>query len=48
MIHFYTTGQSNLLKALKLHYFLKLGFTKCNAKQPLQGMGLHEKEAQKD
>ena len=28
--------------------FLKLGFTPCNAEQPLQGIGLQEKEAQKD
>ena len=26
----------------------KLGFTPCKAEQPLQGMELHEKEAQKD
>ena len=29
-------------------FFLKLGFTPCNAKQPLQGMELQEKEPQKD
>ena len=28
--------------------FLKLGFTPCKAEQPLQGMELQEKEAQKD
>ena len=28
--------------------FFKLGFTPCKAKQPLQGMKLQEKEAQKD
>ena len=28
--------------------FFKLGFTPCKAKQPLQGMELQEKEAQKD
>ena len=38
---------------LKLHLdgnliFFKLGFTPCKAKQPLQGMELLEKEAQKD
>ena len=34
------------------HYFFNnnqdLGFTPCKAEQPLQGMELHEKEAQKD
>ena len=29
-------------------FFLKLGFTPCNAEQPLQGMELQEKEPQKD
>ena len=29
-------------------YIFKLGFTPCKAEQPLQGMGLQEKEAQKD
>ena len=28
--------------------FLKLGFTPCKAEQPLQGLELQEKEAQKD
>ena len=28
--------------------FLKLGFTPCKAEQPLQGMEIQEKEAQKD
>ena len=28
--------------------FLKLGFTPCKAEQPLQGIELQEKEAQKD
>ena len=28
--------------------FKKLGFTPCKAEQPLQGMELQEKEAQKD
>ena len=27
--------------------FFKLGFTPCKAEQPIQGMELHEKEAQK-
>ena len=31
-----------------LHFFLKLGFTPCKAEQPLRGMVLQEKEAQKD
>ena len=30
------------------HIFLKLAFTPCKAEQPLQGMELQEKEAQKD
>ena len=32
------------------HYFFlqQLGFTPCKAEQTLQGMELHEKEAQKD
>ena len=29
-------------------FFFKLGFTLCKAEQPPQGMGLQEKEAQKD
>ena len=28
--------------------FFKLGFTPCKAEQPLQGIELQEKEAQKD
>ena len=28
--------------------FFKLGFTTCKAEQPLRGMELQEKEAQKD
>ena len=28
-------------------FFFKLGFTPCKASQPLRGMGLQEKEAQK-
>ena len=37
-------------RMLKLEFFLKkkLGFTPCKAEQPLQGMELQEKEAQKD
>ena len=31
-----------------VNFFLKLGFTPCKAEQPLQGMELQEKEAQKD
>ena len=30
------------------NFFFKLGFTPCKAEQPLQGMELQEKEAQKD
>ena len=30
------------------YYFFQLGFTPCKAEQPLQGMELQEKEAQKD
>ena len=29
-------------------FFLKLGFAPCEAEEPLRGMALHEKEAQKD
>ena len=32
----------------KKYVFLKLGFTPCKTGQPLQGMKLQEKEAQKD
>ena len=32
----------------KYAVFLKLGFTPCHFEQPLQGMELQEKEAQKD
>ena len=31
-----------------LLFFFKLGFTPCKAEQPLRGMELREKEAQKD
>ena len=30
------------------NFFFKLGFTPCKAEQPLWGMELQEKEAQKD
>ena len=33
---------------MKLVIFLKLGFTPCNAEQPLWGMDLQDKKAQKD
>ena len=32
----------------KVYDFFKLGFTQCKAEQPLQGMKLQEKEAQKE
>ena len=32
----------------KIFLFFKLGFTPCKAEQPLRGMELQEKEAQKD
>ena len=32
----------------KLLFLLKLGFTPCEAEQPLQAMKLQEKETQKD
>ena len=32
----------------KAVFFYNLGFTPCKAEQPLQGMELQEKEAQKD
>ena len=31
----------------QLHIFLKLGLTPCKAEQPLQGIELQEKKAQK-
>ena len=31
-----------------LEVFFKLGFTPCKAEQPLEGIDLQEKEAQKD
>ena len=31
-----------------MSFYKKLGFTQCKADQPLQGMELQEKEAQKD
>ena len=33
---------------IKQKIFFQLGFTPCKAEQPLQGMKLQEKEAQKD
>ena len=38
------------MKSLQAYTFLffKLGFTPCMAEQPLQGMELQKKEAQKD
>ena len=36
------------LKLQKIHFFKKLVFTPCKAEQPLQGMELQKKEAQKD
>ena len=42
----------NLNSKKKMYCFLTifflLGFTPCKAEQPLQGMGLQEKEVQKD
>ena len=29
-------------------FFLKMGFTPCKTEEPLQGIGLQEKEVQKD
>ena len=37
------TGEKNYIT-----FFLKLGFTPCKAEQPLQGMELQGKEAQKE
>ena len=34
--------------ALTRYSFFLMGFTPCKAEQPLQGMELQEKEAQKD
>ena len=31
-----------------MFFFFKLGFTPCKAEQPLRGVELQEKEAQKD
>ena len=33
---------------MKHIFFVKLGFTPCKGEQPLQGMELQEKKAQKD
>ena len=38
----------NIFKITKNPFFKKLGFTPCKAEQPLQGMELQKKEAQKD
>ena len=37
-----------ILQEMLQEFFFKLGFTSCKAEQPLQGMELQEKEAQKD
>ena len=37
-----------ILQEMLQKFFFKLGFTSCKAEQPLQGMELQEKEAQKD
>ena len=39
---------SDLTCYLGSFWFFKLGFTLCKAGQPLQGMGVQEKETQKD
>ena len=41
-------AQSYPFDACDLHFFFKLRFTPCIAEQPLSGMELQEKEAQKD
>ena len=41
--------EMTLEKNVQIWYnFLKLGFTPCKTEQPLRGMELKEKEAQKD
>ena len=40
--------KNKLQKALYLFFFFKLGFPPCKSEQPLRGMELEEKEAQKD
>ena len=42
----YSSGSPKLVKSPR--NFLKFRFTPCKAEQPLQGMELQEKEAQKD
>ena len=42
------SGLSILFEMLYLVVFFILGFTPCKAEQPLQGMELQEREAQKD
>ena len=37
-----------VLNMLHIFFKKKLGFTRCKAEQPLQGMELQEKETQKD
>ena len=39
---------SSFINHIDEEFFLKLGFTPCKAEQPLQGMKLQEKKAQKD
>ena len=39
---------TNLLQAAPVCLLFLLGFTLCKAEQPLRGMELQEKEAQKD
>ena len=38
----------NPLFVIEKHSFFQLGFTPCTAQQPMQGMELQEKEAEKD
>ena len=40
--------QRNLVVNFSKNFFFKLGVTPCKAEQPLRGMNLQEKEAQKD
>ena len=42
------TLQLNCTKASPIFFFFKLGFTPCRIEQPLRGMELQEREAQKD
>ena len=50
IITFYFDPLSRCRQILKMafHLFFQLGFTPCKAEQPLQGMELQEKEAQKE